>query len=155
MSRRRPSRIFAQPLTMLVVGLFVLAFAIALLRLLLPFLMLGSVAYIGWRFWQWQQQRSQEQEEARQARERQLDGIFYRLVQEHRGELSVLDFAMETHSSAEFAKQFLDRKAIEFDAQFKTTLEGQVLYCFYSQKIPAQPASPRHETELSERPEQN
>lgn len=155
MPRRRSSRMSDQPLTLLIVGLFVLGFTIALLKLLLPFLLLGGIVYGGWKVWQWRQQRSQEQEAAQQARERQLDGIFYRLVQEHRGELSVLDFAMETESSADVARQFLDRKAIEFDAQFRTTPEGQVLYCFYSQKIPAQPVSRWTESDRSEQPEQN
>lgn len=140
MPRRQTVKISAQPLKLLVLGLFLLGFAIALLKLLLPFLLLGGIAYGGWKVWQRRQQRVQEQEAARQAREKQLDVAFYRLVKQHRGELSALDFALETHCSAEVARQFLDRKAIEFDAQFRTTPEGQVLYCFYSREILSQPS---------------
>lgn len=128
--RDRPTA--AQPLILLALGLFVLGFAIALLKILLPFLLLTGLGYGGWKFWQRRQQRQQEQEAARQARERQLDLAFYQLVRQHRGEFTVLDFAMATQASTEFARQYLNRKAIDLDAQFKTTPEGQVLYCFYS-----------------------
>ncbi|WP_088893712.1 hypothetical protein [Leptolyngbya ohadii] len=116
----------------LLLGLFALALAIVLLKLLLPFLLLGALGYGGWKVWQWRQQRQQEQEAARQAREEYLDKIFYRMVRQHHGEFTALDFAMETQLPTAAAKKFLHQKAIDFDAQFKTTAEGQVLYCFSS-----------------------
>lgn len=59
-----------------------------------------------------------------------LQSIFYQLLKENKGRITIVRLAMETHLSAEESKQYLDKKAVEFEATFDVNNEGAVFYCF-------------------------
>jgi len=71
----------------------------------------------------------------RQSHQRQitshLQSIFYRLVEEEKGQISLLRFAKEAEISGEEAKLFLDSKAKEFNATFDHGRNGGVYYHFH------------------------
>lgn len=60
-----------------------------------------------------------------------LQSTFYRLVEEQRGQISLLRFAKEAEVTGEEAKLFLDSKAKEFNATFDHNREGGVYYHFH------------------------
>ncbi|MGD1911042.1 MAG: hypothetical protein ACFB2X_09360 [Rivularia sp. (in: cyanobacteria)] len=60
-----------------------------------------------------------------------LQSTFYRLVEEERGQISLLRFAKEAEISGEVAKLFLDSKAKEFNATFDHGRNGGVYYHFH------------------------
>lgn len=60
-----------------------------------------------------------------------LQSTFYRLVEEQRGEISLLRFAKEAEITGEEAKLFLDSKAQEFNATFDHSNNGGVYYHFH------------------------
>ena len=60
-----------------------------------------------------------------------LQSTFYRLVEEQRGEISLLRFAKEAEVTGEEAKLFLDSKAQEFNATFDHSNNGGVYYHFH------------------------
>lgn len=69
----------------------------------------------------------------RQAEEETSDRLrssFFRLVQEGNGNITVMRFAMDTKLSGEAAKQYLDEKAEEFNANFNVSDDGGVAYYF-------------------------
>ena len=60
-----------------------------------------------------------------------LQSTFYRLVEEQRGQISLLRFAKEAEITGEEAKLFLDTKAQEFNATFDHSHHGGVYYHFH------------------------
>ncbi len=60
-----------------------------------------------------------------------LQSTFYRLVEEQRGQISLLRFAKEAEITGEEAKLFLDSKAKEFNATFDHSQNGGVYYHFH------------------------
>ncbi|HEY9725562.1 MAG TPA: hypothetical protein V6D50_03850 [Chroococcales cyanobacterium] len=69
-------------------------------------------------------QQTQEENRTR------LQSIFYNLLKNHNGRITVLQFAMEARLSGEVAKHYLDAQAREFNANFDVSQEGEVFYCF-------------------------
>lgn len=59
-----------------------------------------------------------------------LQATFFRLLQENSGQVTVLQFAMETGLSGEVARAFLDERAKEFNAGFNVSEEGKLSYYF-------------------------
>lgn len=59
-----------------------------------------------------------------------LHSTFYRLLKEGNGQIAVMRFAMEAQLSAVAAKQYLDEKAKQFDAEFGVSEEGGIFYYF-------------------------
>lgn len=55
---------------------------------------------------------------------------FYQMLQENNGRITLLGFAMQSHLPAIEAKQFLDQKAKEFNADFQVNEEGSISYHF-------------------------
>lgn len=95
----------------------------ALLRLLLPLLRVLLPVAVGWWLWRrWQKTQTAQQE--------RLNEIFYQLIQEHRGHITVLDFAMTAKVPAIAARDFLDARAKEFSAHFEITERGDIFYLF-------------------------
>lgn len=80
----------------------------------------------------WNVLRTERQEkEALVAKENdRLQSIFYLLLKKHRGELTPLLFAMETKLSPGEARQYLDQKAKEFEANFEVDDRGDIIYRF-------------------------
>ena len=59
-----------------------------------------------------------------------IRNIFFDLIQKNQGSIKVIDFAVATDISGTEAKKILEQFAIEFDATFDVTEEGQVIYLF-------------------------
>ena len=59
-----------------------------------------------------------------------IRNIFFNLIQNNKGSITVIDFARATDLSGTDAKKILDRFSVEFDATFDVTEEGQVVYLF-------------------------
>lgn len=59
-----------------------------------------------------------------------LQSVFYLLLKKHSGELTPLLFAMETKLSPSDARQYLDQKAKEFEANFEVDDRGDITYRF-------------------------
>jgi large subunit ribosomal protein L7/L12 len=77
----------------------------------------------GWMAWQLDQQ-SKEEKRAR------LQSIFYGLLKKGKGQLTVLQFAMEAKLSGTEARQFLDEQARDFNGNFEVNDQGEVFYTF-------------------------
>jgi hypothetical protein len=52
------------------------------------------------------------------------------MLQDNHGRVTVLGFAMQSQLPAAHARQYLDEKAQEFNANFKVNEEGAVSYHF-------------------------
>ncbi|MGF1519008.1 MAG: hypothetical protein ACFCVB_14575 [Nodosilinea sp.] len=96
-------------------------FGVLLVRLLLPWLVVGGL--IGLALWGWQRRR---------AREIALHQVFYAQIAAHQGRISVLDFAIAAQLTGSEARQFLDQRAKDFWGDFEPTPGGDVLYTFRS-----------------------
>ncbi|MFW9262661.1 hypothetical protein [Nostoc sp. CALU 546] len=75
-------------------------------------------------------QSRQEKKAINQQRSDRLQSIFYEMLQENHGRVTVLGFAMQSQLPAANARQYLDEKAKEFNANFKVNEEGAVSYHF-------------------------
>ncbi len=97
--------------------------AVLVLRLLLPWLVLGGLG--GAALWLWRRQK---------AREQALHQVFYAQLAIHQGRISVLDFAIAAQITGSEARQFLDQRAQEFWGDFEPTAAGDILYTFPSRR---------------------
>ncbi|MGP1382297.1 MAG: ribosomal protein L7/L12 [Thainema sp.] len=88
-------------------------------------LMLGTPALAGggWLVWQEQQRREQQID-------KRLQAVFFQLLRQGEGYISVLPFAMQTELNAAEAKAYLDQRARDFQADFQVSETGQVFYYF-------------------------
>ncbi|MBN3907136.1 MAG: hypothetical protein HWQ35_11410 [Nostoc sp. NMS1] len=75
-------------------------------------------------------QSRQEKKALNQQVSDRLQSIFYEMIQENHGRVTVLGFAMQSQLPAAHARQYLDEKAKEFNANFKVNEEGAVSYHF-------------------------
>jgi len=57
--------------------------------------------------------------------------IFLKILAENSGEITVLKFAVESRLSIEQAREYLDNKAKELNADFSVNDEGGIIYKFY------------------------
>ena len=74
---------------------------------------------------------SQEEKRAiNQQMNEHLQSLFYQMLQENKGRMTVVGFAMKSQLPAASARQYLDDKAKEFNANFKVSEEGSVSYHF-------------------------
>ncbi len=101
----------------------------ALILFGLPPTALGS-----WLLWT-TGRRTQESERDR------LRAAFFRLLKEHNGHLTVLQFSMETGLNGSEAKAFLDECAKDYNATFNVTEEGQFSYYFHLNATPPAPTA--------------
>ena len=60
----------------------------------------------------------------------EIRNIFFNLIQNNKGSITVMDFAVAADLSGTEAKKILEKFAVEFDATFDVTEEGQVVYLF-------------------------
>ncbi|MEH1945112.1 MAG: hypothetical protein V7L01_33525 [Nostoc sp.] len=75
-------------------------------------------------------QSRQEKKALNQQVSDRLQSIFYEMLQENQGRVTVLGFAMQSQLPAADARQYLDEKAKDFNANFKVNEEGAVSYHF-------------------------
>ncbi|MBD6615855.1 hypothetical protein FNW02_08435 [Komarekiella sp. 'clone 1'] len=90
-----------------------------------PTLILGGWLALGL----YSQSRQQKKALNQQASDR-LQSVFYEMLEENNGRMTVLGFAMQSQLPAADARQYLDKKAKEFNANFKVSEEGAVSYHF-------------------------
>lgn len=69
-------------------------------------------------------------ENRRQTKRDRLQSSFYQILKENNGDITVMRLAMATKVSGDEAQQFLTEKAKEFNADFKVTENGSVVYKF-------------------------
>lgn len=75
--------------------------------------------------------RSQQEKKAiNQQLNDQLQFIFYQMLQENQGRMTVTGFAIQSQLPAITARQYLDEKAKEFNANFQVSEEGAISYHF-------------------------
>lgn len=86
----------------------------------------------GWRLWQ---QRAAKW----RSRQQFLRDTFYYLLQLHQGRLTVFEFAMHTNLSGTEAREYLNDRAKEFEANFETSDRGDILYVFPVLPVPSTP----------------
>jgi heme/copper-type cytochrome/quinol oxidase subunit 1 len=94
-------------------------------------LAIPSIILGGWLAWGLQRQGRQEKTvSSNQQVSDRLQSIFYRMLQENHGRITVLGFAMQSQLPAAVARKYLDQQAQEFNANFKVSDEGVVSYHF-------------------------
>lgn len=57
--------------------------------------------------------------------------VFLKMLAENKGEITVLGFAVQCQLPLEKAKEYLDNKAQELNADFSVSDEGSIVYQFY------------------------
>ncbi|MEH2392059.1 MAG: hypothetical protein V7K21_10535 [Nostoc sp.] len=91
----------------------------------IPSLTLG-----GWLALGLYRQSRQEKKALNQQVSDRLQSIFYEMLQANHGRVTVLGFAMQSQLPPANARQYLDEKAKEFNANFKVNEEGAISYHF-------------------------
>jgi len=75
--------------------------------------------------------RSQQEKKAlNQQVNEQLQYVFYQMLQENKGRMTVAGFAIKSQLPAITAREYLDEKAKEFNANFQVSEEGAISYHF-------------------------
>lgn len=90
-----------------------------------PTILLG-----GWMSLGLYRQSKNEQKVLQQQLSDRLQSTFYNMLQENQGRVTVLGFAINSQLPAAEAREFLDLKAKEFNANFQVSEEGGVSYHF-------------------------
>ena len=104
----------------LIIVLVALVFILLeIIKILLPWLMVGGLAAAAGWLWRRRQREIRRQHQ-----------VFYSLIQAHQGRISLLNFAIAADLGAPEAKQFLDQRAEDFLANFEVTEQGDMLYVF-------------------------
>ncbi|MBW4646385.1 MAG: hypothetical protein KME23_25905 [Goleter apudmare HA4340-LM2] len=90
-----------------------------------PTLILG-----GWLSLGLYRQSRQEKKAINQQVNDHLQSIFYQMLQDNKGRMTVAGFAIKSQLPALIAREYLDEKAKEFNANFKVSEEGAISYHF-------------------------
>ncbi|OUL18123.1 hypothetical protein [Nostoc sp. 106C] len=90
-----------------------------------PTLILG-----GWLSLGLYRQSKQEKKAINQQMNDRLQSIFYQMLQENKGRMTLVGFAIKSELPAITARQYLDEKAKEFNANFKVSEDGAISYHF-------------------------
>ncbi len=84
----------------------------------------------GWMALSLYRQNKHEKKALQQEMSDRLQSVFYRMIQENHGRVTLLGFAMQSELPPSTAKDYLDSRAKEFNANFKISEEGSVSYLF-------------------------
>ncbi|MBD2387316.1 hypothetical protein [Cylindrospermum sp. FACHB-282] len=84
----------------------------------------------GWLALGLYRQSRQDKKALKEQASDRLQSQFYQMLQQNHGRVTVLGFAMQSQLPAATARQYLDEKAKEFNANFKVNEEGAVSYHF-------------------------
>ncbi|MBD2435245.1 hypothetical protein [Nostoc sp. FACHB-110] len=84
----------------------------------------------GWLSLSLYRQTKREHKALQQEMSDRLQSVFYQMLQQNNGRVTVLGFAIQSQLPAPVAREFLDQKAKEFNANFKVNEEGAVSYHF-------------------------
>ncbi|NEU72459.1 hypothetical protein PI95_007690 [Hassallia byssoidea VB512170] len=90
-----------------------------------PTLILG-----GWLAFGLYRDTQQEKKMINQQVSDRLQSLFYQMLTENNGRVTVLSFAMQSQLPAAVAREYLDEKAQEFHANFKVSEDGAISYHF-------------------------
>ncbi|MBE9236313.1 hypothetical protein IQ227_09775 [Anabaena aphanizomenioides LEGE 00250] len=90
-----------------------------------PSLILG-----GWLALGLYKESRQDKKAITQQNHERLQSQFYQILQTNNGRITLLGFAMQSQLPAAEAKEYLDQKAKEFNANFQVNEEGGVSYHF-------------------------
>ena len=90
-----------------------------------PSLILG-----GWLALGLYKESRQDKKAITQQNHERLQSQFYQILQTNNGRITLLNFAMQSQLPAAEAKEYLDQKAKEFNANFQVNEEGGVSYHF-------------------------
>ncbi|NET01784.1 MAG: hypothetical protein F6K61_14665 [Sphaerospermopsis sp. SIO1G1] len=98
----------------------------------IPTALLGGWLVLGMCKQKRQSAKALMQEEQRNLHLQEQERLsqFYQLLQANDGKITLLGFAMQSQLPAAEAKQFLDQKAKEFNANFQVNEEGSISYHF-------------------------
>ncbi|MEO1375079.1 MAG: hypothetical protein AAFW70_12315 [Cyanobacteria bacterium J06635_10] len=91
---------------------------------------LPSLALGGWLALGMRRQGKHEKNAIAKQMDLHLQSMFYRMIAENEGRITVLGFAMRSQLSAATAREFLDDQAKQFNANFKVSEDGAVSYHF-------------------------
>lgn len=83
-----------------------------------------------WLVWAMYRKSQKDKEEREKAKSDKLREIFFRLIEENQGDITILRFAKETNLTLEEAKEFLDKQALTLNATFDVTEDGNIFYHF-------------------------
>lgn len=97
----------------------------ALLIFSLPCTVIGSCLV-----WSLVQEQKQKRIALEAQSSEQLRDIFFHLLEENHGQVTVLQMSKAANLHGEEAKNYLDQRAVEFDANFETNESGAVIYKF-------------------------
>ncbi|MBE9039536.1 hypothetical protein IQ235_01835 [Oscillatoriales cyanobacterium LEGE 11467] len=101
--------------------------AIAALAILtLPPTALGS-----WLVWGLHKEHQQKLNAQFKAEGDLLQSVFFRILEDNGGQMTILRLAKEAQISGEEARVYLDRKAVEFNATFEVGEQGEITYQFH------------------------
>jgi hypothetical protein len=112
-----------RPTSSLLIALFVISLIVALVGAVLAVTAIATPLVVVW--WLWRQVFVKKQEQ-----QSHLNSVFYQLLQDNCGRVTLLDFALKTNLTGSEAKQYLDQRAQEFMADFEVTQKGEIVYCF-------------------------
>jgi hypothetical protein len=76
------------------------------------------------------QQNRKQQALLVESEQKHLQLVFLELIEQNAGRITVLQLAKNAEISTQLAKQYLDEKAKELNADFEVNEEGNVLYRF-------------------------
>ncbi len=91
---------------------------------------LPSLALGGWLALGMRRQGKKEETAIAQQINLHLQSMFYRMIAENEGRITVLGFAMQSQLPPATAREFLDDQAKQFNANFKVSEDGAVSYHF-------------------------
>ncbi len=86
-----------------------------------------AIAAGSWIVWK----QKKRQDDLKEVRQRQLEFNFLTTLQANNGSITPISFAITNELSLEEAKQYLDKKAAQLNADFNVTEDGGVSYKFY------------------------
>lgn len=83
-----------------------------------------------WLVWEMYRKSHKEKKEKEEAKSDKLREIFFRLIEENQGDITILRFVRETNLTVEEAQEFLDEQALALNATFDVTEDGNIFYHF-------------------------
>lgn len=89
-----------------------------------------STAIGSYLVWSIVQQNKREAQREQEKEDQRLRKIFFNLVQQQGGEITVFQFSVAAQISGKLARKYLDKFAEEYNATFRVDNRGNVIYTF-------------------------
>lgn len=107
---------------------YTLDIAISSSLLLCSLLVIFYPVYRGWQ--QDNRDRRQREEEQKLRATREKDKYLYSLIKSQKGQVTLLEYALESGLSAEEARAYLETRATDFGASVLVSEHGETIYQF-------------------------